>query len=550
VLVNPDIKEWFDRLQGRAPGAGGSAPRGQILPDYGSAALQGIVKPGSGMFGFNAPAISGRYQPRPPEPNPGQRSPMGIAPAMPSSSGAGTRDLGGAAIAAGIGKLGQGVEGALGDLAAKRQAAAAAAAGRPNTPNQFLTPTPPARPAGLGSPPGETFPPIGAASALPIQAQAGGGAGETGTAIGPGGSLPTFAQGGATAVAGGPGFVNQFLTGIKAGEGTPYSGHSPTGAIGAYGLTGAFIKQWAPGAGLPTDRDSYKGNAELQDKLATYAATQMYNKYGSWPSVANAWLTGSPTATVSSPGNMSPAAYVAKVMSAANAAVPGAPPLTSPSAAAYAAAPPAMTGSSASQFAGPGAPTETLPTGVQHGTYNGQDYTYQTPVGSEPSSSAPPLAPAPPPRPSGNGQEVIPGQGNPHLPGFDPNSVPFINTPLPGERQGMNDMNGRQYAGAQEMLMPTPGQSNLPQEQLMPRGGESPEQFQYRQDRILGTPAHEGLFPPNPYQNAGAGQNPLAAALAQGGNQPGPPIDQSALLALALSQGASPDFGGFSGLFG
>ena len=53
--------------------------------------------------------------------------------------------------------------------------------------------------------------------------------------------------------------------------------------------------------------------------------------------------------------------------------------------------------------------------------------------------------------------------------------------------------------------------------------------------------------------------NPLAAALAQGGDQSAPPVDQNALLALALSQqqpdfapAIPPDFGGglFGGLFG
>ena len=45
----------------------------------------------------------------------------------------------------------------------------------------------------------------------------------------------------------------------------------------------------------------------------------MYKKYGSWKAVANAWLTGRSTATTSSPGNMSPAAYDAKVLRAARA---------------------------------------------------------------------------------------------------------------------------------------------------------------------------------------------------------------------------------------
>lgn len=124
--------------------------------------------------------------------------------------------------------------------------------------------------------------------------------------------------------------AQHFLHGIKAAEGVPYSGHSSTGAIGAYGLTGGFIKQWAPGAGLPTDRGSYVGNVGLQDKLATHAATQMYGQYGSWDKVANAWLTGSPTATVSAPGNMTPKAYTAKVMANTGAQPGGSTPTSRP----------------------------------------------------------------------------------------------------------------------------------------------------------------------------------------------------------------------------
>lgn len=494
MLVNPAIKEWFDALQGRQPGAGGSAPRGRALPDYGSEVLGGIVKPGTGMFGFNAPAISGRYQPRAPLQSPGERGKMGIPPVAPSASGAGARsiDKGGATVAAGIQKLGQGIEGAMGDYAAKRQAAAAAAAGRPNTPSQFLTPTQPAggggdvapsRPAGGGAPlVPETFPPVGAPATLPLQAQTGAGIGETGTAIGPEGSLPILAQGGGAAVGSGLN-VNQFLTGLKAGEGVPYSGYSPTGATGAYGLTGAFIKQWAPSAGLPTERASYAGNAELQDKLAAYAATKMHDKYGSWEKVANAWLTGSPTATVSSPGNMSPAAYDAKVMAAANAAQPGASPLNLPSSAAYAAAAPSLTGSDVPQVAGPGAPE---------------------------------LAP-----PAGNGQSVTPGQGDPHRPGFDPGSVPFINTPPP---------NGNDQGGAATVPVPPPPGQEQPS--WMINGGKP---------GVYSMPGQQGMNDQ---------MNPLAAALAQGGAQSAPPIDQSALLALALSQGNQPDFGDFGGFFG
>ena len=108
--------------------------------------------------------------------------------------------------------------------------------------------------------------------------------------------------------------LSNFLAGIRGAEGVPYSGQSSTGAIGAYGLTGGFIQQWGAAAGLPTDRASYMNNPALQDQLAGFAAQSMYDKYGSWGAVANTWLTGSPTATTSAPGNMSPSSYVAKVL--------------------------------------------------------------------------------------------------------------------------------------------------------------------------------------------------------------------------------------------
>src|SRR2546421_4014070 len=122
MLVNPDIQDWLDKLQGRSPGRGGSAPRGGTLPNYGTEALSGIISPQRGMFGFNAPPISPRYQPSPILPSPSPRSPIGIAPAEPSTGGAGGRDLGGGAIAGGLGKLGQGLEQGLKNLQAKRAA--------------------------------------------------------------------------------------------------------------------------------------------------------------------------------------------------------------------------------------------------------------------------------------------------------------------------------------------------------------------------------------------------------------------------------------------
>jgi hypothetical protein len=397
-------------------------------------------------------------------PNPAERAPSGSPVPFEGISGGG-RDLGGGAKAAGLQKLGQGIEGALGDWAAKRKAQQEAAAIAGKIPANNPVFGRPAPPSGVtsgqagGVPTPFTPPPVGAASNTPIFGQPGGyAAGGTDAIppIGGGGSLPTFAQG-APVTEGG---VAQFLTGIKAGEGVPYSGQSKTGAIGAYGLTGDFIKQWAPGAGLPTDRASYTDNPDLQDQLATYAATQMHDKYGSWPAVANAWLTGSPTATTSAPGNMSPSAYDTKVMGAAN--MGGIPPLTAPSASAYAAGPPTSLG------------------------------------------ATPPLATA---GATSGSQPVIPGQTDPHQPGFDPSSVPFHRTP--------------------EMDQPP-----------LLNGG---------QPGIYSMPGQQGMN--------GQGIDPLAAALAGQGDPNNPQLSPAIVAALndqpfgfnALFSGSAPDLGGIFG---
>jgi hypothetical protein len=260
--------------------------------------------------------------------------------------------------------------------------------------------------------------------------------------------------------------VDQILTGIRTAEGVPYLGRSSTGAIGAYGLTSDFIKQWAPGAGLPTDRASYASNPNLQDQLATYAANQMHDKFGAWEPVANAWLTGSPTATTSAPGNMSPHAYVAKVMNAAIAAtgqpspqtipsarptqlagdvptvgaipvpparpdaippVPTAGPYGEPSFSKGEPGPPpvgALTPQERSALTNPpppappappplpppGPPTAPHVGPVQTGNYKGQDYTYQEPAGQSqpvvPAGAASVPVPAPPPPPGLTPQEI------------------------------------------------------------------------------------------------------------------------------------------------
>ncbi|PNE11941.1 MAG: hypothetical protein CR217_06045 [Beijerinckiaceae bacterium] len=353
MFTNPTVQDFIDRELGGptplsrppppTPGYRGSLARALLgdvtMPRIGAPPAVPAIRPGRGL--------------EPPLPSVGvNRGPSSQASqevsGRPPSVG-----IGSSGLTSGLEKLGTGISGAIGNYAASRaqqQTAIANAAGLPGAPVFGLPPSP-----AFGGSAGAT---------IPSFARPGIGTGPIGSSIGGVDGLP------------------QFLNGIKAGEAVPYSGQSSTGAIGAYGLTGDFIKQYAPSAGLPTDRASYMNNPDLQDKLAATAATQMYNQFGSWPSVANAWLTGSPTATTSAPGNMSPSAYVAKVMRAANM-------------------------SAADQL------------------QDQQQDTYQTP-------QAPP---------SSQGQQpVIPGQGNPHMPGFDPTSVPFTNTPI----------------GQQSMLQPPP----------------------------------------------------------------------------------------------
>jgi hypothetical protein len=459
VLVNPDIEEWFNRLQGRPAGpAGGGA--GRSVAGLGSDVLGGIVKPGSGMFGFNAPPIRSNYRPTPIAPSPPERSPSGIPPVAPSSSGSGARDLGGGAIAAGLGKLGQGVEAGIKAFKAKQD--------QRELLNKGYSPLPAldgplsrqmARNPGAtmpNVPPAETFPSIGSASNTPILAQPGEGMGATGASIGPAGSLPTMAAG--------PGGdkMADYGNAIKSIEshGGNYSDIGPVTrsgdrAYGAYQVMGANIPAWTKSAtGTAMTPQQFLADKAAQDAVFNQQFGQATQKYGP-TGAANWWFTGKANPSPTANDRYTTAAdYATKF----NAALGGAQPqIASPSAAAYAATAP-VAGSGQPELAGPPPQQDT---------------------------------PLPPTRPTG-GQEVIPGQTDPHKPGFDPSSVPFHD--YSDQRQSMNDQ-----------------------------------------------------------------ANPLAAALAQGGDQSTPPIDQSTLLAMALSQPQQdfapvipPDFGGgfFNGLFG
>lgn len=428
MFANPEVSAFIDRLIGGQTPRGGTPPPS---PGYRGALARGLLGditrppikapvPAAAIEAYRHPLM----QPSPTE-GVGRSSGSGAPGQANAPSGGG--NTGASGLAGGIGKLGAGIEGGLEQLAAARQDAGKVAAMHQGD-AAF-----PKFDSGVSGADGTSL--------------------SGGVAANSGGSLPSFARPGigtgpVGASIGGVEGLPQFLNGIKAGEAVPYSGLSSTGAIGAYGLTGGFIKQYAPSAGLPTDRASYMNNPTLQDQLAAHAATQMYNKFGSWPSVANAWLTGSPTATVSQPGNMSPSAYVAKVMRAAG-----------------------MSGS-ADQ--------------IQDRQQDAADAARTSPESAQPST--------------------IPGQGNPHAPGFDPSSVQFTNTPI-----------GQQST----LTAPEPG---------IQQGTYNGQPYTYQTQPALGP---QGMILPS-QATPGGDVNPLALALA-GGQMP--PVD--------------PGFGGFgSGLFG
>jgi hypothetical protein len=380
VLVNPDIEEWFNKLQGKRLGAGGSAPRG-TPQNYAAAAAEGIVKPGPGMFGFSAPAIEGgRFQPRPPAPNPGERAPSGGNLPFEGIPGGGA-NLGGGAKTAGLQKMGQGILEGLQALQAKRLAqqkaqAEVAASRQPlgvsaaRNPGASMPATSPYSPAS-----------IGAASETPLLAQGAEGA-EPVPPIGGGGALPTLAQ---HSSSGGPGPIVGNIAAARYNNpgdvSLPISGWNGPGQI--VGLKGQ------PGyASFP---DMKTGLDALGHRLTNYIDSKGLNTIGalnsSYAKDQN-WAAGVARASglgINTPLDTSNQEQMRALQKGilsqeigannANSVLGGAPaPITSPSAAAYAAAPPS-TQPEAPAVAGP-TPSNGQPE-VQHGTYNGQDYTYQ-----------------------------------------------------------------------------------------------------------------------------------------------------------------------------
>lgn len=515
MLINPEIEEWFSKLQGQSRGGSGGSP-GHPVAGLGSDALSGIVHPGSGMFGFSAPPIRSNYRPTPIAPSPPERSPSGIPPVAPSSQGSGSRDLGGGAIAAGLGKLGQGIETGLKGFAERRRANAAAEAGRPTAPSEFMSRNPGATMPGPLGPlsrqmqnnPGATMPspapaiptfsPIGGTSETPLLAHPGAGIGETGTSIGPAGSLPTLAAG-----APGGDKMAAYREAIASNESRGSGDYSAIGpvtrsgdkAYGRYQVMGENVPAWTKAAtGTAMTPQQFLADKGAQNAVFDQQFGQAVQKYGQDGAV-NWWFTGKPNPPPTANDQYTTAPeYLRKF----NAALGGqAPPMTAPSEAAYAAKAPVAGGQP--ELAGP------LPQ---------QD------------------TPLPPQRP---GQEVTPGQTDPHKPGFDPSSVPFHD--YSGQHSSMNEPGDLQRGMQQE-------RDYFSSPQGPPVSPDMPKSL---------APLPERQFPPGGADVADNGMNPLAIALAQ--NEPNRQLDQSALLAMALAQpdiSAPPiDFGGgmFGGLF-
>jgi hypothetical protein len=145
MLENPTIQEWLDKLQGRPRPAGGIRP-GRPTAGEAEQSLAGIVRPQPGAFGFRAPEINARFHAAPPASNPPERGATGVTPPGPVEGRGGSLNYGGAARAAGLQKLGQGIEQALGDIKAKQDQAKEIAA------MSNIPPLPPLRPMGAGFP--------------------------------------------------------------------------------------------------------------------------------------------------------------------------------------------------------------------------------------------------------------------------------------------------------------------------------------------------------------------------------------------------------------
>jgi hypothetical protein len=208
MLVNPEVQDYLDRLQGRSRGGGLAPGRGVVsTPNYAGEALGSIIRPNVSSFGFRGAIPTElnlpRFRPTPPAPNPAERGALGQEVPGPVRGAGGS--LGGEYKAAGLQKLGQGIEQMLSDLAEKRKQAEENAATANAVPK-----LPPLQPhggtPGAGGKAGETAAPapVPYPGAAPITTPAIGPAGGPNPLIGQGlgirgGSAP-FSIGGGTSL--------------------------------------------------------------------------------------------------------------------------------------------------------------------------------------------------------------------------------------------------------------------------------------------------------------------------------------------------------------
>jgi hypothetical protein len=212
LRANPDIQRFFDNLQ--VPGAGSSGARVATPVNALAAALMGnIVRPQIGGSQFQAPPINPRYRALPGEPPHQLPAPMGGTPSPLSGFSGGTPNLGGAAKAAGLEKLGEGAGKLIKGIADKLKADqakqadldAANAHGLQKSTPFGTTPTPATGRSAAPAAPGQAGPasspfapsPIGPASGAPAFTRPDSQVIPRGPVppISGGGSLPYMAQG-------------------------------------------------------------------------------------------------------------------------------------------------------------------------------------------------------------------------------------------------------------------------------------------------------------------------------------------------------------------
>lgn len=514
MLVNPDIKAWFDKLQGERLGVG-SAPRGgATTPNYGSAALEGIVRPTEGGFGFSAPAINApRFRPEPVAPNPGERQKMGSAPPS-GAGGGGGRDLGGGARAAGLRALGQSIEQSLAAIKEKqnqdkeKEAMANSETGlRPLRPfGEELQPPPGGWVGNSGAGAPHQFVP-----SAPTFTQPG---------VSTGKSTGTFNPlGKGASAAAEPGAMGTYRDAIANIESSTSGGYgavnSRTGAVGRYQVLPSNVGPWTQAAlGKTMTPEEFRASPEAQDAVFNQQFGQAVQKYGQ-TGAANWWFTGKPNPSPSASDQITTAGRYAQRFNDYVTAHGGQAPPTQVASSATPSPDTAPAMIPGKEFD----PNNTKGVGVNGTPYDASGKY----VGYESSADtvAPNAAPAAPvPSPAGEPPLIAPGA---------PQTGPA------GSDETWNNRPKYDYGAPAAPAPPAPpAQNDLPP---LINGG---------QPGVYSVPGLEQ------HGMNDQGINQLAAALGQteGPGAQDQPIDQSTLLAIALAQGASPDLGDFSGLFG